>query len=48
VRHILLVDEDFSSPGASLHRRFTFDARSVAEARFRATGAFKWPERSAA
>ena len=48
VRHILLVDEDFSSSGASLHRRFTFDARSLHEARFRATGAFKWPDRAAA
>ncbi len=48
VRHILLVDEDFSSPGASLHRRFTFDARSPAEVRFRATGAFKWPDKAAA
>jgi peptidoglycan/xylan/chitin deacetylase (PgdA/CDA1 family) len=48
VRHILLVDEDFSSPGASLHRRFTFDAHSEHEVRFRATGAFKWPDRSAA
>ncbi|HEX8193634.1 MAG TPA: polysaccharide deacetylase family protein [Allosphingosinicella sp.] len=48
VRHILLVDEDFSSPAASLHRRFTFDAHSEHEVRFRATGAFKWPDRSAA
>jgi peptidoglycan/xylan/chitin deacetylase (PgdA/CDA1 family) len=48
VRHILLVDEDFSSLGASLHRRFTFDARSEHEVRFRATGAFKWPDRAAA
>jgi peptidoglycan/xylan/chitin deacetylase (PgdA/CDA1 family) len=48
VRHILLVDEDFSSPAASLHRRFTFDAYSEHEMRYRATGAFKWPDRSAA
>lgn len=48
VRHILLVDEDFSRAGAGLHRRFTFDARSPAEVRFRATGAFRRPERAAA
>ena len=48
VRHILLVEEDFSRAGADLHRRFTFDARSPAEARFRATGALRRPERAAA
>lgn len=48
VEHILLVDENFSRDGARLHRRFTFDARSPAEVRFRATGAFRWPETTAA
>lgn len=48
VEHILLVDENFSRNRARLHPRFTFDARSTAELRFRATGAFRWPERTAA
>lgn len=41
---ILLVDGDFSTPGAAAHKRFNFDAASPAEARFRATGGFRWPD----
>jgi hypothetical protein len=41
VEHVLLVDEDFSSPSAHVHRRFTFDGQSEAEIRFRAVGALR-------
>lgn len=43
VDHVLLVDEDFSSPDARTHKRFTFWAHSRAEVRFRATGGFRRP-----
>lgn len=43
LEQILLVDEDFSRRDATFHRRFTFDARSRPEVRFRATGAFRAP-----
>jgi peptidoglycan/xylan/chitin deacetylase (PgdA/CDA1 family) len=46
VRHILLVDEDYSSPEATTHKRFTFHAYSRAEVRYRATGAFRRPQRA--
>lgn len=45
VRDVLLVDEEFSSAGAHVHPRHTFDALSVPEMRFRATGAYSWPKR---
>ena len=45
IEHVLLVEEDFSTPGSAVHKRFTFDATSRAEARFRATGGFRWPQR---
>jgi peptidoglycan/xylan/chitin deacetylase (PgdA/CDA1 family) len=48
VRHILLVNENFSAAGEGLYNRFTFHARSPSEVRFRATGAFRRPERQAA
>jgi peptidoglycan/xylan/chitin deacetylase (PgdA/CDA1 family) len=38
MRHILLVGEDFDR-GGDVHRRFTFGAESLSEARFRALGA---------
>ena len=44
LKQILLVGEDFSSEGGDVHTRFTFDARSRAEARFRGTGAYSWPK----
>lgn len=47
IRHVLLVDERFSSPGANVHPRITFDARSRHEMRFRATGALAWPKAAA-
>ena len=37
-RHILLVEEDYSSVASTEHRRFTMDGHSKAEVRFRATG----------
>lgn len=37
VEHVLLVGEDFDAAGR-VHRRFTFDARSPSEARFKALG----------
>jgi peptidoglycan/xylan/chitin deacetylase (PgdA/CDA1 family) len=42
VKHILLVNEDFSRSSNTLHPRFTFYARSKYEARFRATGTLRW------
>lgn len=48
IRHILLVDEDFSNPATHVHRRFTFHAYSRPEVRFRATGGYRWPRRAAA
>ncbi len=48
IRHVLLVNEDFSRRGASAHCRFNFDARSPQELRFRATGALRWPRRAGA
>lgn len=36
--HVLLVGNKFSSPHTGVHYRFNFDARSRAEARFRACG----------
>lgn len=40
LEHVLLVGEQFDRPGARVHHRFTFDARSRAEARFKALGGF--------
>ena len=37
-RHVLRVEEDYSSVTATDHRRFTMDGHSTAEVRFRATG----------
>lgn len=37
-RHVLRVQEDYSAPTATDHRRFTMDGHSTAEVRFRATG----------
>jgi peptidoglycan/xylan/chitin deacetylase (PgdA/CDA1 family) len=37
-RHVLRVEDDYSSLGATDHPRFTMDGQSRAEARFRATG----------
>lgn len=45
---LLAVGEDFSTREASLHSRFTFHANQFAEARFRATGAFRRPRRTPA
>ena len=45
IAHILLVDEDFTPANGDLHRRFTFDAASLPELRFRATGGWRWPTR---
>ena len=39
VEHVLLVGEAFDS-APRVHRRFTFDARSASEARFKALGGF--------
>ena len=44
IEHILLVGEDYSSPTATTHNRFTFHAYSPAEVRYRATGAFRRPK----
>ena len=38
--HVLLVDEDFAH-GGRVHRRFSFGAHSLSEARFRATGGLR-------
>ncbi|TAK39904.1 MAG: hypothetical protein EPO30_01725 [Lysobacteraceae bacterium] len=40
---VLLVGEQFSRPDNWCHHRFTFHAKSMAEARFRAAGAFSIP-----
>lgn len=42
---LLGVGEDFSTPNSPLHLRFTFYARSFAEARFRVSGAMRFPHR---
>lgn len=39
VDHVLLVGEEFDT-GAHVHTRFTYDARSTSEARFKALGGF--------
>jgi hypothetical protein len=40
VRHILLVDENFAGR-SSVHKRFTFDAKTQAEAQFKALGGLR-------
>jgi len=45
ISDVLLVEEDFSAPDSAVRNRFTFDARTSSEARFRATGAWRWPKR---
>ena len=47
MQHILLVDEDFSSPDCDVHKRFTFGAHSPHQARFKATGGLRWPRKDA-
>lgn len=42
VEHLLLVGEEFNR-GSMVHHRFTFDAASTAEMRFRATGVWARP-----
>ncbi|MEL6299159.1 MAG: polysaccharide deacetylase family protein [Pseudomonadota bacterium] len=42
--HVLLVGDDFSSPRATVHKRFTARGRSLAEAKFRASGGFVRPQ----
>lgn len=42
-RTVLLVGERFTGAGQWCHGRFTFHARTMPEARFRATGAFTLP-----
>lgn len=44
IDHVLLVEEDFSSEQRHVHKRFTFDARTAAEVRFRTMGGFRWPK----
>ena len=39
-KHILLVNEGFSSKDKVVHNRFTFDANSIVEMRFKALGGF--------
>jgi len=43
--HVLSVGENFSRPTNWLHNRFTFYGDTIAEARFRALGSFRYPPR---